>query len=107
VPGATEQPVDVEAFTERLPRLFADFPASEEPRDGRFAEVLEAVPGLATANTLALLNLAASLLGEKESYVEVGTYHGTSLIAAMLGNAGEFVGIDDFSLCVFYEDSLG
>jgi protein O-GlcNAc transferase len=90
--------VDVDAFLERLPREFDDFPRSELPRDARYAEVLEAVPGLAQANNLALLNIAASCLGEGEAYVEVGTFHGTSLIAAMLGNAGEFVALDNWSM---------
>ena len=84
-------------FVRQLPALFDDFPASAEPRDPRFAEVLEAVPGLARVNNLALLNLAASFLEPGESYVEIGTFHGTSLIAAMLGNDGDFVGLDDFS----------
>jgi predicted O-methyltransferase YrrM len=90
--------VDPDRFAAELPRLFDGFPEAAEPRDGRFAEVLEAVPGLATPNTLALINLAAGLRGPGESYVEVGTYRGTSLIAAMLGNEGDFVGIDNFTL---------
>ena len=60
--------------------------------------MLDAVPGLACANNLALLNAAASCLDPGESYVEVGSYRGTSLIAAQLGNEGDFVGIDDFSM---------
>jgi predicted O-methyltransferase YrrM len=90
--------VDVERFTRELPALFDEFPRSETPRDRRFAEVLEAVPGLARANNLALLNLAAACLEPGESYVEIGSYRGTSLVAAMLGNDGEFVGLDDFSM---------
>jgi predicted O-methyltransferase YrrM len=91
--------VDVARFVADLPALWEDFPRSERPRDGRFAEVLEAVPGLARENNLALLNLAASRLEAGESYVEVGSYRGTSLIAALLGNDGrDVVGIDDFSL---------
>jgi predicted O-methyltransferase YrrM len=81
-----------------LPRLFAKYPRSEHPRDRRFAPILADVGGLARENNLALLNLAASCLGEGESYVEVGSFKGLSLIAAMLGNTGDFVGIDDFSL---------
>ena len=49
-------------------------------------------------NNLALLNVAARCLGEGESYVEVGTFHGTSLIAAMLGNTGAFVALDNWSM---------
>jgi predicted O-methyltransferase YrrM len=91
--------VEVERFLRELPGLFDDFPGSELPRDGRFAEILEAVPGLGRANNLALLNLAARCLEPGECYVEVGTYRGTSLIAAMLGNEEhDFVALDNWSL---------
>jgi predicted O-methyltransferase YrrM len=90
--------VDSEQFARRLPALFADFPRSPHPLDRRFLPILTEVEGLARENNLALLNLAASLLGRGESYVEVGSFKGLSLIAAMLGNAGDFVGIDDFSM---------
>ena len=89
--------VDVEGFAKRLPALFEDFPRSPVPRGRRFQHVLAAVPGLTRENNLALLNLAASLLEDEETYVEVGAFRGTSLIAAMLGNDGDFVAIDDFS----------
>jgi predicted O-methyltransferase YrrM len=90
--------MDVDRFLRELAERFDDFPRSELPRDVRFAEILDAVPGLARANNLALLNAAASCLEPGESYVEVGTYHGTSLIAAMLDNDAEFVAIDNWSL---------
>jgi predicted O-methyltransferase YrrM len=89
--------VDADRFLEELPKLFDDFPSSEHPRDRRFAPVAEEVENLARENNLALLNLAASCLGPGESYVEVGVFHGASLIAAMLGNEDKhFVGIDTF-----------
>ena len=90
--------MDPARFARELPRLFDDYPRSEHPRDRRFAPILAEVGGLARENNLALLNLAASLLDEGESYVEVGSFKGLSLIAAMLGNEGDFVGIDDFSM---------
>ena len=90
--------MDTDRFVRELPRRFARYPSSKHPRDRRFAPILEDVGGLAKENNLALLNLAASLLGPGESYVEVGSFKGLSLIAAMLGNTGEFVGIDNFSL---------
>jgi predicted O-methyltransferase YrrM len=90
--------VDSRRFVRELPRLFARYPRSRHPRDRRFASILADIGGLARENNLALLNLAAALLDEGESYVEVGSFKGLSLIAAMLGNAGDFVGIDDFSL---------
>ena len=89
--------MDVQRFLDELPRLFDDFPQSGHPRDRSFARVLEEVPGLARENNLALLNLAAGLLPEGESYVEIGTFRGTSLVSAMLGNDGDFVAVDDFS----------
>lgn len=89
--------MDAERFAAELPGLFDDFPRSEQPRGRRFDDVTEAVPNLATENVLALLNLAASLLGPGESYVEVGAYYGASLIGAMRGNSGDFVAIDRFS----------
>ena len=90
--------MDIARFERELPRLFDDFPASPTPRGRRFDDVLEGVPGLARENNLALLNLAASLLPEGESYVEVGSYRGTSLVAALRENDAHAVAIDDFSL---------
>jgi predicted O-methyltransferase YrrM len=90
--------VDSDRFLRELPGLFDDFPRSEHPRDRRFAPVLE-LENLASENVLALLNLAASSLGPDEAYVEVGVYHGASLIAAMLGNEEHrFVAVDSFVL---------
>ena len=89
--------MDADRFLEELPRLFEDFPRSEHPRDRRFQPVVESVKNLATENTLALLNLAASCLGPEEAYVEIGVYHGASLISSMLGNEDKrFVGVDSF-----------
>lgn len=90
--------MDFERFERELRALFDDFPASEHPNGRRFTRVLDEVPGLARENNLALLNLAASMVEPGESYVEVGTHHGTSLIAAMVGNDEvDFVAVDDFS----------
>jgi predicted O-methyltransferase YrrM len=89
--------VDADRFLRELPELFEDYPHSEHPRDRRFQPIAEEVENLARENNLALLNLAASLLGPDEAYVEVGVYHGASLIASMLGNEDKrFVGIDRF-----------
>ena len=90
--------MDADRFLRELPGLFDDFPRSEHPRDRRFAPVLE-VENLASENVLALLNLAAACLASDEAYVEIGVFHGASLIAAMLGNEERrFVAIDSFQL---------
>jgi predicted O-methyltransferase YrrM len=89
--------VDEARFLEELPRLFEDFPHSVHPLDRRFRAVAEGVENLARENNLALLNLAAACLDEDEAYVEVGVFHGASLVAAMLGNDGKrFIGVDSF-----------
>jgi predicted O-methyltransferase YrrM len=90
--------VDVTRFLHELPGLFDDYPRSEHPRDRRFRRVLDEVPGLATENCLALLNLAAACLEPGEAYVEAGSFRGTSLVAAGLGNGVPLVGIDRFSM---------
>jgi hypothetical protein len=92
--------VDVDRFAAELPGLFEDFPRSVIPRGRRFDDVIDGIPNLATENVLALLNLAASLLGPGESYVEVGSFYGASLIGAMRSNTGDFVAIDRFSFDV-------
>ena len=87
--------MDSDRFLAELPRLFDDFPRSEHPRDRRFQPIAESVENLARENNLALLNLAASCLGSDETYVEIGVYHGASLVAAMLGHEDKrFVAID-------------
>jgi len=89
--------VEADRFLEELPRLFEDYPRSEHPRDRRFQAVAEDVENLARENNLALINLAASCLEEREAYVEIGVYHGASLVSAMLGNEGKrFAGVDSF-----------
>jgi predicted O-methyltransferase YrrM len=90
--------VDAERFLAELPALFEDYPNSAHPIDRRFAPIVDEVENLARENNLALLNLAARCLDASEAYVEVGVFHGASLIAAMLGNEDKhFVGIDSFA----------
>ncbi len=89
--------MDADEFLAALPDLFADFPNSERPSGRRFDDIIAAVPNLSTEGNLALLNLAASLLAPAESYVEVGSFLGASLIGAMRGNEDkQFVAIDRF-----------
>jgi len=59
------------------------------------------IVGMASAKKLHLLNRAVSFLPSSapECYLEVGTYQGKSLVAAMLGNPGRHgVACDNFSL---------
>jgi predicted O-methyltransferase YrrM len=89
--------VDPLRFRSTLPSRWDEFPTSDTPRDPRFAQILAEIPGLSCANNLALLNHAAACLAPGEAYVEVGSHHGCSLIAAMLDNRHpRFIAIDDF-----------
>jgi predicted O-methyltransferase YrrM len=84
-------------FTDELSELFDDFPHSDGPTGPRFDDIIEAVPNLSTENALVLLNTAASMLVSGETYLEVGSYMGASLIGAMRGNEDkDFVAIDGF-----------
>jgi predicted O-methyltransferase YrrM len=86
-----------EQFVARLNELFDDFPVSERPSGARFDDIVAEVENLSTENTLVLLNLAASMLAAGETYVEVGSFMGASLIGAMRGNEDkDFVAIDRF-----------
>ena len=83
--------MDVERFLHELPGALEDV--------SRFAAVLEDVPGLAEPNNLALLNVAVRCLDPGEHYVEAGTFRGTSLISAALGNeSASLVAIDNWSM---------
>jgi predicted O-methyltransferase YrrM len=89
--------MDLEAFPAALAGLFGGDLRADHPVDRRFREVLADVPGMATENKLALLNLAAAHLAPGEAYLEVGSFKGLSLIGAMLGNEDRrFYAIENF-----------
>ncbi len=90
--------MDCGVFAERLPGLFpAGDVYAETPVDRRFAGVVERVDGMSTEHSLTLLNLAASLLGPDETYLEVGSYRGRSLVGAALGQSHDrFLAIENF-----------
>jgi predicted O-methyltransferase YrrM len=89
--------VDARAFLADLPQLFDDFPRSPLPRDRSLAPVIEVVEGLSEENNLALIALAARMVGVGEVYAEAGTYHGRTALAAALGGGAQTIAIDNFS----------
>jgi predicted O-methyltransferase YrrM len=87
----------LDEFHQELPRAFAGDLNRPHPLDRRFRAVLDDVPGMATESKLALLNLAAAKLEPGESYLEVGSFKGLSLIGAMLDNQrARFYAIENF-----------
>ena len=67
-------------------------------RDPRFADILQRVHGMTTGNVLALLNLAVACLDERESYLEIGSFRGATLIGALHGQRNrKAIAVDNFS----------
>ncbi|WP_344082304.1 class I SAM-dependent methyltransferase [Nostocoides veronense] len=81
--------MDVDAFLRAADELFDRGPHGHLiPRSPAYAEVSSRVEGMTTANELAVLNLAASLLPADEDYLEVGSFKGRSMVGATLGVSG-------------------
>jgi len=74
-----------------------DFVVPQEA-DAFHVEVLDAVGGLAQPLNLSLVAAAARCLDPGETYVEVGSFKGASLIAASRAWEGDVVSIDNFSM---------
>jgi predicted O-methyltransferase YrrM len=88
--------MDTTAFRAALDRFVRSDEGSWDP-DGTLERLLAEVPGLSSRGKLGLLRLAAAHLAPGEAYVEVGSWKGLSIIAAMLGNAeAPFYAIESF-----------
>ena len=88
--------METTAFRADLEELVAADERRWDP-DGTLARLMREVPGLSSLGKLALLRLAARHLGPGEAYLEVGSWKGLSIIAAMLGNAdAPFFAIESF-----------
>jgi protein O-GlcNAc transferase len=66
-------------------------------RDLMFDDVLSSIHCMSRPRVYAVLNACVSSLEPGELYVEVGTYQGGSLIAALRGNEACAIGVDSFS----------
>ena len=73
----------VEQFLAEVDKAFTGDPQTSEPVDPRFAGIVQDVNGYTSANELAVLNAAARVLPEDECYLEVGSYKGRSMSAAV------------------------
>ncbi len=89
--------MDIDRFRTGLADIYGGDLGADHPVDRRFRKLMDDVPGMASENKLALLNFAASLLPPDEAYLEVGSFKGLSIIAAMLDNErGSFYAIESF-----------
>ncbi|MEO7981556.1 MAG: class I SAM-dependent methyltransferase [Sporichthyaceae bacterium] len=89
--------MDVARFEAALPTAFTGEVTDGLPVDPRFAALVDQVGGFTPPATLAVLNTAARLLPADECYLEVGTFKGRSLCAALLdAQDREFVAVENF-----------
>ncbi|GGB33559.1 hypothetical protein GCM10011492_25240 [Flexivirga endophytica] len=80
-----------------LPDAFHGDPHTGDPVDPRWHDIAEHVSGFTSPNELAVLNLAAAVLPADEAYLEVGTFKGRSLVAAVQDNADKtFYAMENF-----------
>lgn len=99
--------MDLTRFMTELPgEYFAWSSLCAYPRDSKqYVEVLDAVDHMTTPSTMHLLNKAVRHLDGDECYLEVGTWRGSTLIGALLGNEDRHgYAIDDSSMTGFDED---
>ena len=75
----------LEAFLEEVEQAFGGEPQERDPLDPRFAELASDVVGYTSAGELAVLNAAARVMPPDECYLEVGSYKGRSMCAAVQG----------------------
>lgn len=64
--------------------------------DLHFNPLFDSIHCMSTPRVYAVLNAIVSSMTEGELYLEVGTYQGGSLIAALLGNQSLAIGVDSF-----------
>ncbi|GIU84155.1 MAG: hypothetical protein KatS3mg008_0930 [Acidimicrobiales bacterium] len=89
--------MDTEAFRKTVLDLYGGTFEVDHPLDRRFKPLVDDIEGKSRENVLALLNHAVSLMEPGEAYLEVGSYKGLSLTAAMYGNEGRrFYAVESF-----------
>lgn len=89
--------MDTSTFFRDLPALFAGELATSDPIDPRWSALCDEVAGYTAPNELAVLNHAAATMPADEAYLEVGTFKGRSICAAVQGNGDKtFVAMENF-----------
>ncbi len=77
--------MDTKRFLTDLDSIFPGDPQTTDASDPQWQKIVDEVGGFTSANELAVLNLAARLLPADETYLEVGTFKGRSICAAVQG----------------------
>ncbi len=89
--------MDTRAFFDRVQDAFPGDPQVSDPIDPRWAQMAHDVAGYTASNELAVLAAAAASLPDDEAYLEVGTFKGRSLCAAVQhGDGKRFYAMENF-----------
>lgn len=75
----------VDDFLAEVDKAFDGDPRTSAPVDPTFERIAATVNGYTSANELAVLNVAARVMPADECYLEVGSYKGRSMCAAVQG----------------------
>jgi hypothetical protein len=92
--------LNLERFAAELPGHFVDWGTiAVHPRLPTFGALLARANGLTSPSVLQLLNFAVECLDPAEAYLEVGSFHGSTLIGSLFGHPGrQAYAVDNFSL---------
>lgn len=89
--------MDSRAFAASLDTLYVGPPREGVPADDRMRRIVDSVAGYTPAAELTILHKAVSQLPEGEAYLEVGTFKGRSICAALIdGTDKRVVAIENF-----------
>jgi len=89
--------MDTNAFLTRVKAAFRGDPQDTDPSDPRWAAMSADVAGYTGPNELAVLQAAAEVLPPTEAYLEVGTFKGRSICAAVQDNPDKaFYAMENF-----------
>lgn len=81
--------MNTKEFFAQVAAAFPGDPQDTDPSDPRWAQIADDVAGYTGPNELAVLQAAAAAMPADEAYLEVGTFKGRSLCAAVQDNAGK------------------
>src|SRR5438552_2391345 len=92
--------MDLQRFATELPQHYLEWGTVQvRPRVPTFNGLLAQVPGLTSPSVLQLLNFAVECLDSGEAYLEVGSFHGSTLLGALSRHPGcRAIAVDNFTL---------
>lgn len=89
--------MDIQKFADVLGSEFYSWGGvNAYPRDPRkHIKVLDSVQAMTTPSNMHVLNVAVQCMAPEEVYLEVGTWRGSTMLGALLGNEARGIAIDN------------